>query len=122
MSRLIQSNQKSQQFKNLFQYGLIMLAALSAMIIALAMPITALAQGATTATMHYSIPPGSLEQSLNRFASQAGIAISMDADKIKNLTASRLEGNYTVESGLAALLKKAGLLLKRMQPATFWFR
>ncbi|MCC8996219.1 MAG: TonB-dependent receptor [Nitrosomonas sp.] len=109
MSRLIQSNQKSQQFINLFQYGLIMLAALSAM----AMPITALAQGATAATAHYSIPPGSLEQSLNRFASQAGIAISMDADKIKNLTASRLEGNYSVESGLAALLKKSGFTFEK---------
>jgi len=41
MSRLIQSNQKSQQFIDLFQYGLIMLAALSALAIALAMPITA---------------------------------------------------------------------------------
>jgi iron complex outermembrane receptor protein len=37
----------------------------------------------------------------------------MDADKIKNLTASRLEGNYSVEAGLAALLKNSGLTFER---------
>lgn len=111
MSRLIQSNQKSLQFIDLFQHGLIMLAALSVM--ALTMPVTAHSQEPATDTVHYSIPTGSLEQSLNQFASQAGIAISMDADKIKNLTASRLEGNYSIESGLAALLKNSGFTFEK---------
>lgn len=111
MSRLIQSNQQPLQFIDLFQHGLIMLAALSVM--ALTLPVTAQAQEASADAAHYSIPPGSLERSLNRFASQAGIAISMDADKIKNLTASRLEGNYSVETGLAALLKNSGFTFEK---------
>ncbi len=111
MPRLTQSNQKSLQFIDIFQHGLVMLAALS--VLTLTLPVTAQAQDASANAAHYSIPPGSLEQSLNRFASQAGIAISMDADKIKNLTASRLEGNYSVETGLAALLKNSGFTFER---------
>lgn len=113
MPRPTQSKQKSLQFIDLFQHGLIMLVAVSVM--ALILPATAQAQEASAPAdaAHYSIPPGSLEQSLNRFASHAGIAISMDADKIKNLTASRLEGNYSVEAGLAALLKNSGFTFER---------
>lgn len=111
MPRFIQSNQKSLQFMDSLQHGLIMLAALY--VIALTLPATVQAQEALADAAHYSIPPGSLEQSINRFASQAGIAISMDADKIKNLTASRLEGNYSVETGLAALLKNSGFTFER---------
>jgi len=80
---------------------------------ALTLPATAQTQETFADAAHYSIPPGSLEQSLNRFASQAGIAISMDTDKIKNLTASRLEGNYSVETGLAALLKNSVFTFER---------
>lgn len=111
MSCTIQSNQKSLQFVDLLQHGFIMLAVL--LVMAFAMPVAAQAQEASAEAAHYSIPPGSLEQSLNRFASQAGIAISMDADKIKNLTASRLEGNYSVETGLTALLKHSGFTFER---------
>ncbi len=111
MPRLTQSKQKSLQLINLFRHELIVLAALSVM--ALTLPATAQTQEAFADAAHYSIPPGSLEQSLNRFASQAGIAISMDADKIKNLNASRLEGNYSVETGLAVLLKNSGFTFER---------
>jgi len=111
MPRLTQSNQKSLQLINLFRHGLIMLAALSVM--ALTLPATAQTQEAFADAAHYSIPPGSLEQSINRFASQAGIAISMDADKINNLTTDGLEGTYSVESGLTALLKNSGFTFER---------
>ena len=111
MPRLIQSNQKLLQFIDILQHGLAMLAALS--VLTLTLPVAAQAQDESANAAHYSIPPGSLEQSLNRFASQTGIAISMDADKIKNLTASRLEGHYSVETGLAALLKNSGFTFER---------
>ena len=77
------------------------------------MPITTQAQMESPATMHYSIPPGSLEKALNQFASQAGIAISMDADQVKNLSTAGLEGAYNVESGLSALLKNSDFTFEK---------
>ncbi|SEM89957.1 hypothetical protein [Nitrosomonas marina] len=77
------------------------------------MPSALHGQDQSTETVHYSIPPGPLEQSLNRFTQQAGITISMDADQIKHLNTGGLEGNHSTETGLATLLKNRGFTFEK---------
>lgn len=101
------------QSRRRLQCGFIMLAALLAL--AFTTPAIAQVQEISVGTAHYSIPPGPLEKALSRFASQARIAITMNADQIKNLTSSGIEGTYSVESGLATLLKNSGFAFKKDQ-------
>ncbi|MDN6873341.1 TonB-dependent siderophore receptor [Pseudomonas citronellolis] len=85
------------------------LLALSALAMALqsAMP---LAQAAPEAAGHtYSIQAGSLGQALSRFAAQAQITVQFSPDLTQGLNSSGLRGHYSVEEGLAALLRGTGL-------------
>ncbi|MBL8501444.1 MAG: TonB-dependent receptor [Nitrosomonas sp.] len=77
------------------------------------LPAIGNAQSDMPDTRHYQIPPGPLEKALNQFASQAGIALSMDADQVKNLSTAGLEGTYNVEAGLATLLKNSGFTFEK---------
>ena len=69
---------------------------------------TALRDGQAIDTNGHRIPVGPLDKAINRFAQQAGIAIAMDADRIRGITSEGLDGAYTVEAGLATLLKNTG--------------
>ncbi len=77
------------------------------------LPVTAQAESSPTDAIHYSILPGPLTKALNQFASQSGIAISMDADKVKNSLTKGLDGKHTIETGLAALLKNSGFTFEK---------
>lgn len=68
------------------------------------LPVTAQAESSPTDAIHYSILPGPLTKALNQFASQSGIAISMDADKVKNSLTKGLDGKHTM--GLSENLKE----------------
>ena len=57
----------------------------------------------------YSIPGGPLVESLNRFASEAGITLSFTPDQVDGMRAPALKGRYSVTEGLKALLTGAGL-------------
>lgn len=76
-------------------------------------PPAAQAQATAVDTIHYNIPQGSLEQALGLFSRQSGIALSSDADKIKGTDTNGLEGAYSVEMGLAALLENSGFTFEK---------
>ncbi|KIY41895.1 ligand-gated channel [Pseudomonas sp. 10-1B] len=57
----------------------------------------------------YAIPAGGLDQVLNRFASEAGILLSADAQLTAGKRSAGLNGSYSVEDGLARLLAGTGL-------------
>ncbi|SDK17366.1 iron complex outermembrane recepter protein [Methylophilus rhizosphaerae] len=57
----------------------------------------------------YHIPAGSLSQVLSHFAAEAGIMLSGDASLADGISSQGLQGRYSVQSGLDALLKGSGL-------------
>lgn len=59
----------------------------------------------------YHIPPGTLAQSLNRFASEAGITLSFTPDLVEGKQAPEIKGNFDPQSGLQYLLRDSGLEL-----------
>ncbi|WP_312669444.1 TonB-dependent siderophore receptor, partial [Stutzerimonas nitrititolerans] len=70
----------------------------------------ALAQPAASEQTHtYAIPSGPLDQALNRFASEAGILLSVDAQLTAGKHSPGLDGSYSVDEGLARLLAGTGL-------------
>lgn len=73
-------------------------------------PLTAEAQ---TAERSYSVPSGSLGEALSRFASQAGVSLSVDPALVSGRSSQGLSGTYSVDEGFARLLQGSGL---RLQP------
>ncbi|WP_411879388.1 TonB-dependent siderophore receptor [Polaromonas sp. YR568] len=80
--------------------------------LALAAPQQAHAQAAAAARS-YSIPAGSLDQVLTRFASAAGAELSVDAALTRGKSSNGLNGSFTVQDGFAELLKGQGLQVVR---------
>ncbi|MDR6358196.1 outer membrane receptor for ferric coprogen and ferric-rhodotorulic acid [Pseudomonas psychrotolerans] len=64
---------------------------------------------AQTHAQRYNLPAGPLGESLNRLASQAGIALSFDANRVRDLRAPALQGSYSLDEAFARLLKGSGL-------------
>ncbi|MNF50891.1 Ferrichrome receptor FcuA precursor [compost metagenome] len=61
----------------------------------------------------YQIPAGNLSAALTRFASQAGVNLSVDPALVSGRNSSGLSGEYGVEEGFSRLLQGSGL---RLQP------
>ncbi|QXH54989.1 TonB-dependent siderophore receptor [Pseudomonas maumuensis] len=77
---------------------------------ALALPGIALAASAnSTQARAYAIAPGSLNETLSRFASQAGVALSFDGALTRALRSPGLQGSYSIDQGFAVLLAGSGL-------------
>ena len=57
----------------------------------------------------YQIAPASLEAALNQFGRQAGVLISFGSQVTGNVQSAGLNGTYTTEQALAALLQGSGL-------------
>ena len=57
----------------------------------------------------YHIAPTSLEAALNQFGREAGVLISFGSSTASGIQSRGLEGNYSPEQGLQALLEGAGL-------------
>lgn len=72
----------------------------------LAAAVTPLAHA--QASRHYDIPAGPLDAALNRFAVQSGVALAIDAEKLKGLNSEGLKGNYAIDTGFTALLRNTG--------------
>jgi iron complex outermembrane receptor protein len=68
---------------------------------------------ASAATRQYEIPAGPLDEALNRFALQAGVAVAQDAAKLKGLRTAGLHGNHGVEEGFALLLRGSGYAIAK---------
>ncbi|MFJ3466988.1 TonB-dependent Fe(3+) dicitrate receptor FecA [Pseudomonas sp. NPDC090201] len=60
----------------------------------------------------YHIAPTALETALNQFGREAGVLISYGSNVTSGLKTRGLEGNYTTEQALAALLEGTGLQAK----------
>lgn len=71
------------------------------------------AQAQTTtqnnATIRYNIPAGTLDQVLNRFATDSNILMTIDGTLTTGKRSSGLTGNFSVQEGLARLLAGSGL-------------
>ena len=63
----------------------------------------------TEQVRHYAIPAGNLDQALNRFASEAGILLSVDSRLTAGKQSAGLNGSYGVDEGLLHLLAGTGL-------------
>src|SRR4051794_16478494 len=57
----------------------------------------------------FDITAGDLQEALDRFAAQAGVRLSFDAEDVKGKAAPALKGNFTVQPGLNRLLEGSGL-------------
>ena len=68
-------------------------------------PHAAFAQAARS----YSIPAGTLEDALNRFGRESRILLSFSSGTTTGLKSKGLQGDYTPQSGLDALLAGSGL-------------
>lgn len=63
---------------------------------------------------HYSLSAGPLIDVVNRFASQAGIALTFDADALRNESSAGVQGSYGVEDGLRQVLAGTRWQARRM--------
>ncbi|KQQ50753.1 transporter [Pseudomonas sp. Leaf127] len=68
-----------------------------------------LAQADAQAVKAYQIAPSELEAALNQFGRESGVLISYGSQLTQGLRSRGLQGQYTPEQGLAALLEGTGL-------------
>jgi outer membrane receptor for ferric coprogen and ferric-rhodotorulic acid len=81
------------------------------------------AQSAEVATRYQvQLPPGTLDQTLNRFAAATGIELSVDAALTAGKTSPGLSGSFTVEQGLTEILKGHGLVPVRSSNGSYSLR
>ncbi len=73
------------------------------------LPVAQAQPAASEQARAYFIPAGNLDQALNRFASEAGILLSADAQLTAGKRSPGLDGSYSVDEGLARLLAGTGL-------------
>ncbi len=67
------------------------------------------AAGQAEARRHVEIAGGTLDNALNRFASSTGILLAIDGKLTAGKTSTGLNGDYTPQEGLSALLRGTGL-------------
>lgn len=75
--------------------------------------IAPLSAEAQSAERSYSVPSSSLGEALSRFASQAGVSLSVDPALVSGRSSPGLNGTYSVDEGFTRLLQGSGL---RLQP------
>ncbi|GLK88878.1 TonB-dependent receptor [Pseudomonas turukhanskensis] len=68
---------------------------------------------ADDARRSYEVSAGTLSSALTRFASQAGVSLSVDPALVSGRRSEGLSGTYAVQEGFARLLRGSGL---RLQP------
>ena len=67
----------------------------------------------TQTQAQYDIPAGPLAEALTRYAQQAGVAITVDADKLRGLRTQGLRGRYGIDEGFGVLLRGSGYAIGR---------
>ena len=96
--------------------------------VALAMGATALpgaahaqqnTSGTVQAEQHYDISGGPLSQVLNRFADQAGVALSFDAARLGQRRSEGLKGRFTVDQGFSRLLDGSGQIAREKSAGNY---
>lgn len=91
----------------------------AAVLTVVTLPSMALAQPAVAQARSYSIPPGTLEESLNRFGREAGILLSFTTETTVGLRSQGLQGSYAVQAGLDVLLAGSGLQATRQPKGSY---
>ncbi|QGZ64574.1 TonB-dependent receptor [Paraburkholderia acidisoli] len=61
------------------------------------------------AVRHYDIPAGTLDQVLNRYASESNLLLSVDSKLTAGRASPGLHGDYAVEAGFSTILSGSGL-------------
>ena len=69
---------------------------------------------AQAATQQFQIAAGPLGTTLSLFATRAGITLTFDARQTQGRQSAGLQGNYSVDEGLARLLSGSGLRAQRL--------
>ncbi|WP_159911566.1 TonB-dependent receptor [Pantoea sp. 18069] len=82
-------------------------------------PAPAAAQLADAGARAYQLVAGPLDDTLNRFARQAGITLSFTPQQVTGLRSRGLEGRFSVETGLAALLAGSGYVARAQAPGHY---
>ncbi|MBO3275152.1 TonB-dependent receptor [Pseudomonas schmalbachii] len=102
------------------------LALAIALLAAPAIPIAVQAAeqpGATQSQVReYDIPAGPLNETISRFASAAGVALSFDAELTRGRTSPGLRGRYSVDDGFVTLLAGSGLGAQRQANGSYVLR
>ncbi|MFF7708889.1 TonB-dependent siderophore receptor [Pseudomonas sp. NPDC007930] len=70
-------------------------------------------------TRYYAIPAGSLLGALNQFGHQANLMLAYPAQQAAGRESPGLQGDYTVEQGLALLLSGTGLQALRLSNGSY---
>lgn len=83
------------------------------------LPSMAQAQPAAAQARSYSIPPGPLEDALNRFGREAGILLSFTPEITTGLRSPGLQGSYAVQAGLDSLLAGSSLQATRQPNGSY---
>ncbi len=85
------------------------------------MPAGAWAQSAPVLApvRSYSIPPGTLEDVLNRFGRESGILLSFTPQTTAGLRSNGLQDSYSVQAGLEMLLAGTGLRATRQANGSY---
>lgn len=82
-------------------------------------PMFAATARAAQAQQQFAIPAGALDQALNRFASQAGVLLSVDAALTTGKRSPGLQGYFPTEDALARLLAGTGLQASRQADGSY---
>lgn len=75
--------------------------------------------GAADSTRHYEIAAGNLRDALNQFGHQANLLMSYPAQQTAGIQSQGLNGDYSVEQGLALLLSGSGLQAVRLSNGSY---
>ncbi|SDA60000.1 iron complex outermembrane recepter protein [Pseudomonas sp. NFACC15-1] len=74
---------------------------------------------ASTATQHYAIAAGSLDNVLSQFAATANVILSFSPRQTGQMRSPGLTGDYSVEQGFAQLLQGSGLQAVAQAPGSY---
>ncbi|KAF1068241.1 MAG: Fe(3+)-pyochelin receptor [Pseudomonas citronellolis] len=77
------------------------------------------AAGAADSGRDYHLGGGPLGELLSRFAAQAGVVLSFDANRTAGKRSVGLDGHFAVEQGFAALLAGSGLKASEVSPGHY---
>ncbi|MBD9457895.1 TonB-dependent siderophore receptor [Pseudomonas sp. PDM05] len=74
---------------------------------------------AASATQHYSIAAGPLDNVLSQFAARANVILSFSPQQTAHLRSPGLDGDYSTEQGFALLLRESGLQAVAQAPDSY---
>lgn len=96
-------------------------AIIATVVVTAALPINTLmaAEATVSQQQQFQIPAGPLAQSLNQFASQAGITLSFDPAIADGLTSPSISGEYSEKQVLEMLLAGSGLTFSQRADGSF---